>query len=181
MACFSPGSRRQVTWGLFKREGTGTQSSSVLPRAWEQRLQLFLGRLPRKLSGAGSLSQGSAKQPGRFVYLQTLEDSVTSFWLLLPGAAPFLGQGGDFLQIFFCCCHPGQLHQHHPLSPEVPATDPVPAATVRRVPLRWCGADGSPAFDWFCSLVAVVWWMRGLCDHGGLVAVYQKDSSSVCI
>lgn len=41
-----------MTWSPSKREGTGTQSSSVLPRAWEQRLQIFLARLPRKLSGA---------------------------------------------------------------------------------------------------------------------------------
>lgn len=138
----------EVTWGPFKREGTGTWSSSVLSRALEQKRQLFSATLPRKLPGAGSLNQGSGRQPGRFVYLQALENSVTSFWLLLPGAAPFLGLGEHFIQTFFCCCHPGQFRHHHPLSRGVPATAPVPAATVRRAPVGCCGADRLATFDW---------------------------------
>lgn len=79
----------EVTRGPIKREGTGTWSFSVLSRALEQKLQLFSARLPRKLPGPSSLSQGSARQPGRFVYLQALENSVTSFWLLFQGQPHF--------------------------------------------------------------------------------------------
>lgn len=134
---------------LYNREGTGTQSSSALPRTSEQRQSFFLARLPRKLPGAGSLSRGSARQPGRFVYLWALQNSVTSFWPLLPGAARPLVQGGHFLQTFVLLLPPRTAAPApSPLS-RSPSCCHSPAATVGRAPVGWCGADTSAPFDWF--------------------------------
>lgn len=161
---------------LYNREGTGTRSSSVLPRTSEQRLQLFLARLPRKLPVASSLSQGSVRQPGRFVYLWALQNSITSFWPLLPGAAQSLIQGGRFLQTFVFLLPPRTAPERDRDIPSLQEPQPLPqlqlpllgellSGGVEQMDQHHLTGFGQEQFSRVllfcpCSLLAVVWGMR---------------------
>lgn len=157
-------------------------SSSVLPRALEQRLQHFFCQAAKKVAWGRFFESRQCKVAWQVCLSPGFGEFCNIFLAAVARGSPVSGPGRTFPSDLFLLL-PSRTA---PSAPSLQESQPLTllAATVSRAPVGWCGADRSATIDRFwtgtvlqdssvLSLFpgAVVWGMRGFCDHGGLVPV----------